>query len=328
MVKTVKIASILIALLVVIIVALPVVLGANKGDAKTKESLEVQSVVERFKRTQGDRAKKDADQKPPLVKEAEDFALYLNPPKPKVERVRPPVERETVAVPVVQSKARTARFNLIATCVHESNPALSVALIDEPGLDRRWVRQSDVVGHLIIREIKDGSVIINDGTRTYPLTMVEEPQQTSLVVGKSDESTIPANRTPALINNTGLDKTALVKKQAAAARRSAESIQNRQRSAPVISPEEQKLFDKFIEELNNTINESADGDTDEQSHEKADEIIMQYFSDIENMRVSGKEAEKLNDLGEKLDSEKKDPNQPEVDKTPVNSRRRRPPVLR
>jgi len=51
MIKTVRIASILTALLVVIIVALPVVLGANNGGTKTRKSFEVQSVVERFKMT-------------------------------------------------------------------------------------------------------------------------------------------------------------------------------------------------------------------------------------------------------------------------------------
>lgn len=328
MIKTVRIASILTALLVVIIVALPVVLGANNGGTKTRKSFEVQSVVERFKMTRGERAKKDADQIPPLVKEAEDFALYLNPPKPPV-KMRPPVDRPTIAVPPVKPPVITAKFNLIATCVHESNPAFSVALIDEPGRDRRWVRQSDVVGHLIIKEIKEGSVIINDGTRTYPLAMAERPVETSLVVGKSaaGESKLPTDLPPVLLNNIGLDKTALIKKQTPAAKRPAESIRNQQRSAPIRSPEEQKLFDKFIEQLSGISVESGDEAVKEQGLEKTDEMIEKFFSEIENMRISGKEAQKLDDLGKKLDSEKKDPNQPKVDKTPASSRRR-PPVLR
>ncbi len=331
MTKTVRIASSLIALLVVII-TLPVVLGANTDNIKTKKPSEIQSVVESFKKTRGDRAKKDTDQKPPLVKEAEDFALYLNPPKPKVkrERVKPPVEKKDIALPPVQSISRTAKFNLIATCVHESNPSLSVALIDEPGRDRRWVRQSDVVGHLIIKEIKEGSVIINDGTRTYPLTMAERPVETSLVVGKSaaDDSKFQTELPPILLDNIGLDKTNLIEKQTPATKRPAEAIQNQQRPTPIRSPEEQKLFDKFIEELGSLATESDDKAARERSAEQADEMIKRLFSDIENTtRVSGKEAQKLDDLGKKLDSEKKDPNQPKVDKAPASSRRR-PPILR
>jgi hypothetical protein len=332
MTKTVRIASSLIALLAVII-TLPAVLGANTDNIKTKKSSEVQSVVESFKKTRGDRAKKDTDQKPPLVKEAEDFALYLNPPKPPTverERVEPPVERTDTALPPVQSISRTAKFNLIATCVHESNPPLSVALIDEPGRDRRWVRQSDVVGHLIIKEIKEGSVIINDGTRTYPLTMAERPVETSLVVGKSaaDDSKFQTELPPVLLDNIGLDKTDLIEKQTPVTKRPAEAIRNRQRPAPIRSPEEQKLFDKFIEELGSIATESGDKAAKERSVEQADEMIKKLFSDIENTtRVSGKEAQKLDDLGKKLDSEKKDPNQPKADKTPASSRRR-PPILR
>jgi hypothetical protein len=332
MIKTVRIASILTALLVVIIVALPVVLGANNSGAKNKKSYDVQSVVERFKKNRGERAKKDTDQKPPLVKEAEDFALYLNPPKPepKAEIVKPPAPRKTAALPPVQSVSRTAKFNLIATCVHESNPALSVALIDAPGGDRRWVRPSDVVGHLIIKEIKEGSVIINDGARTYPLDMVARPVETSLVVGKSTTgaSKLPTDSSPVLTNGIGFEREALIEERISAAKRSDESVRNQQSSEPVISAEEQEIFDKFIEELDGIL---AGPFEDEASREKSfmetDALMEKYFSELENMRIGGKEAQKLDDLGKKLDSEKKDPNQPKVNKAPA-SPRRRPPVLR
>ena len=89
------------------------------------------------------------------------------------------------------------------------------------------------------------------------------------------------------------------------------------------SPEEQEIFNKFVEELNNTIDEAAR----KRGAEEANELIEKFFSDIERMRISGKEAQKLDDLGKKLDSEKSDPNQPKVDKRPTSSRRR-PPVLR
>lgn len=89
------------------------------------------------------------------------------------------------------------------------------------------------------------------------------------------------------------------------------------------SPEEQEIFNKFVEELDNTIAEAAR----KRGTEEANELIEKFFSDIESMRISGKEAQKLDDLGKKLDSEKRDPNQPKVDKSPASSRRR-PPVLR
>ena len=73
--------------------------------------------------------------------------------------------------------------------------------------------------------------------------------------------------------------------------------------------------------------ESGDAAAKEQDSEKTNEMMQKFFSDIENMRISGTEAQKLDDLGKKLDSRKKDPNQPEVNKAPASSKRR-PPVPR
>lgn len=311
MVKTVRIASIIATLSAIVFIILPAVSGASVGKKKAEKSFEAQSVVETFKKTQGDRSRRKSDQVPPLVKEAQAFALYLNPPK--VVPTQQPVDRSRTALPPITPIQRGAKFNLIATCVHKSNPKLSVALIDEPGKDRRWVRQSVKVGHLIIKEVKDGFVVINDGTRTYELPMAQKPVETSLVVGKSsaDAKTLQTGRPAVLTEITKYQRTSLTPEKLTTAKTPPKTVQKNKKTPPQITAEEQELMNKFIDNIDNIIAETGiDKAATEENLKKADALIEKYFSELENMRITGKEAKKLNDLGKKLDSQKNDPNQP------------------
>ncbi len=50
-----------------------------------------------------------------------------------------------------------------------------MVLIDEPGKGLHWVRQSSMVGHLLIKEVKDGIVVVKDNNGTFELKAEEEP---------------------------------------------------------------------------------------------------------------------------------------------------------
>lgn len=314
MVKTLRITSILIAVLAVAILALPVVSGADTDSKKTKKDSGFESVVEKFKKTEHGRTAKSADQTPPLIKEAKAFALYLNPPKPKVQRAQSPViPRTDRAIPPVISIPRNAQFNLIGTCIHQSDPNLSVALIDVLGKDQRWVRQSEAVGHLIIKKIKQGSVVINDGTRTYELPMIAKPVEKSLVVGKttSDQPTPEIDSETILSDIIKSQGERVSGKPLTEPKRFSQKQPKAVRTAPDITPEQEEFVKKFMEEIGQLpLGEDASGIKIQESFEKFDAMMEKYLSDIENMRISGKEEEKLNNLGKELDNIKKDPNQP------------------
>lgn len=283
MIKTLRITGIITAVLAVVFLVFPVVFGV-RSDEEVEQSLRSAGVVEEFNKIRGAKAEDSESQTSPLVKQAEAFALYLNPP-PKPERAaasrRPGITHRPPAV--------SAKFKLIGTCVHASDPEMSVALIDEPGKGFRWVRQSGRVGHLVIERVKDGVVVVRDGKRTFEL-VAARPDRRSLVKGKR-----------ASPGETGSEPALSVLDEAGA------EIMNSEFSQ--MSPEEQEAWaEKFFAVLE----AMAAGEPNE-SGEKADsELSVEESAELENlietMRVSDEEAEKLNHLGEELKDVQHDPN--------------------
>lgn len=183
--KIVKIISIFVSIVAVAVIILPAVWGADTA----KESQNVaanNNILQRFQKTRVAKQSASQDEVSPLVKEAKAFSLYLNPPPPPppppvgpgkansdpgvfIEPPRPPVP---------------GQFKLIATCVNESNPELSLALIDLPGEGTKWVRQSSKVNYLIIKEIKAGMVVASNGQQSINIMIEPKPFQPSLVKGQ------------------------------------------------------------------------------------------------------------------------------------------------
>jgi len=192
MLKTLRITSVLVVVLAVVFFVLPAVFGV-RGDEGSEQFLSFPSAIEKFNEAKGEKIAESDSQVSPLVKEAEAFGLYLNPPKPKAPPRRPARERGGSAprppAPV------SAKFSLIGTSYYALRPELSLALIDEPGEGFHWVRQSSEVGHLIIEEIGDGLVVVRDGQRTFELE-VERPKKRSLVKGSISDVRITSSEPP------------------------------------------------------------------------------------------------------------------------------------
>ena len=166
MIKTLRITSVLVAILAVIFVALPVVYGV-RNDKDIENFLNSPSVVDNFRDKAGsDKTKAGRNQISPLVKQAGAFALYLNPPKTQPSK---PGKTKSKTTTRPRPREVSNKFDLIATSYYALRPEMSLALIkkSEGGLD--WVRQSSKVGHLIIEQVKDGVVVIRDGERTFKL---------------------------------------------------------------------------------------------------------------------------------------------------------------
>ncbi len=168
MIKTLRITGVVVAILAGVLIkflVLPMVTNVAR-DLQVEGVLDSNSVVERFKETKGAHAKSTGNKTSPLVLQATAYARYLDPPA----RVRPPVTgggRGLVKPPIIGPT--TPKFTVFATTVFESNPELSQALIDEPGRGRHWVRQSSMVGHLLIEQVKDGVVIVKSSKETFEL---------------------------------------------------------------------------------------------------------------------------------------------------------------
>ena len=170
MIKTLKVASILVVICAVALVAFVVVLGI-RGDKQIAEFLDAPGVIEKFRKF-AKTVDDDVDQVSPLIEQAKAFALRINPPpppKPKQPKAAPQKQtaKKQAPEPPRPKAPVTARFKLVATCRYEQQPERSLALVDRPPQGLKWFRQGDNVGHLTIQQVKDGSIVCSDGQELF-----------------------------------------------------------------------------------------------------------------------------------------------------------------
>jgi hypothetical protein len=189
-------------MLAIVLLILPAVFGV-RSDPKIEEFLKSPGAVDNFVAAKGQRPARDESQTSPLVKQAVDFARYLNPPPPPPPKAAPAAAR--VAAQPAPPVAVTPKFNLVGTSFYADRPELSLALIDEPGKGFNWVRQGSAVGHLTIEQIKDGSITIRDGQGTSEMTVKVNQTWRSLLKNPPPEipSASPRGGQPAAPPTTG-----------------------------------------------------------------------------------------------------------------------------
>jgi len=192
MIKTLRITSFLAAILAITFFVTLVVYGVQK-DEDIEKYLNSPDVITQFKTAKGNLAKTNDNQISPLVQQAQAFSLILNPPKPKeTTRTQPGRSKPNVAAePNVKPK-----FTIKGTSYFEANPELSMVLIDEPGKGTHWVKQSTMVGHLLIEDVKDGLVIVKSSEGTYELKLEEKLTTSASSNASSRSSSVPNRSTP------------------------------------------------------------------------------------------------------------------------------------
>jgi hypothetical protein len=294
MIKTLRITSVVAAILAGVFFVFPVIYGVRKDESVDK-LLNLPSVKKKFEKDVAD-SKTKTGQSPdsPLVKQAEAFALYLNPLKPSIRK--PPIKGGKI--PSISSKVNvTPKFTVLATIVYPDNPMLSQALINEPGSGRHWVRQSTIVGHLFVEQIKEGIVVLKSGDEITNLEIAEKAGTVS--TGKpSTASPLISNRMP-------------TKPQATAFSRAASNV-TRTRSipkrAPINSRNEEKI-DELVDKLKDLQKSSASDKTDSKIDPKERNArIQELISKYKSIRVSAEESEKLDSMGEEMKDIQEDPN--------------------
>jgi hypothetical protein len=275
MIKTLRITSIIAVVLAVVFFVIPAVFGA-RGDKQIEQFLHSASVVEKFKEAKGGKSKDSQHEISPLVKQAEAFALYLNPPvKPKIE---PSVPRSKPRPKGVVSP----KFKLIGTSRYALHPELSLALIDEPGKGLRWVKQSNRVGRLIIEQIKDGLVVVRDGKRTFEL-VAERPEKRSLLKKNSSSGRITSSK----LIEMAAEVQVSTKEKAALAK-------------------EAKAIQADVELGKTDLGPTA---------EEIAAVRERLLSELETTRIGAEEARKLGRLGRRLKDVQQEPNRVEDDIT-------------
>lgn len=289
MTKTLRITSIIAAAAAVAIFVFPSVFG-GRIDPDVVKFLDAPGVVEKFKEVRGAQNAEAQNQVPPLVTQAQAFALYLNPPPPP-EPTPPPTAVIRAEAP--RPKMVTPKFKLIGTSFYALHPEMSLALIDEPGKGLRWVRQASQVEHLVIDKVEDGKIIVRDGQRTEELVAERQPVR-SLVKSK----TPAANEQPQPPVET------------AVAPETAETTEN--------SSDAQAEMQKLLDEIAAMEKESDPNKTDSNEGDKeAAAATKELLSKLQTMSVSKEEANNLENLGQQLKEDREEPNQPPVASPPI-----------
>ena len=243
---------------------------ASKRDKDIRELLDSPSVVEKFKKTQGKQTKKSKDKESPLVKEAKSFALYLNPPQ-KVEKRPPKIDKRTKSI-VKKPTNASAKFEIVGTSYAESDPSMSLALLDIAGKGLRWIRQGETVGHLVIEEVKPGgTIVIRDGKNTSEMT-VDKPVKMSLLKDKPPDMKELSGQIESMLSAS----SDLRSKTSRGVRPSAS---DKLKARPELSEEEVKqqelMMEQLLDQVGQMFKASEGADSSDTSGGKDEEAIKQ-----------------------------------------------------
>ena len=295
MIKTLRITSVVAAILAGVFFVFPVIYGV-RSDERIDEFLKLPSVKEKFEDVSDNKAKAGESRVSPLVEQAEAFALYLNPVKPVVRTT----SKVTKTTNIDSKVAVTPKFPVYATIYFAGNPELSQALIDEPGRERRWVRQSSQVGHLFIEQIKDGVVVVTSGGKTFDLLLEEKPETNILNRSSSSVSTKTgvSSRIRSPLPSSGRIPASSARRPIIAPR------------IPNTSAEDNEKMGQLVDRLKDLQNDSkSDNAAPGLDSEERAARIQELISKFKSTRVGAEESKKLGSLGEKLNDVQEDTNQ-------------------
>ncbi|MHC4076474.1 MAG: hypothetical protein ACYSRZ_08705, partial [Planctomycetota bacterium] len=160
-----------------------------------------------------------------------------------------------------------------------THPELSLALIDQPGKGFRWIRQSAEVGHLVIEQIKDGSIVVRDGEKIFEL-VAKRPEKRSLLKKPATDQT-----------GAGSASTSSTRNKAG----TAEDI------LPPVPEDTAAFMEKLIVELEQMQlkAEEIEQELDDANGNDMD-VLGKMISELKTMKISPEEARQLDDLGRQL----------------------------
>jgi len=308
MIKTLRITTIVTAILAGLLFVFPVFFGV-RADEKTEQFLNSPGVVEKFKQANGNKQNGNDSQVSPLVKQAEAYALYLNP-APEPTRTAP-IRQQPIVSP--KPPKAYAKFSLVGTSVHATKSEESLAFIKEPGKGLFWVRPGSKVGHVTVEQIGEGLIVCRDeqGNSEQILAQPRQPEL-SLLEGSSSASA-----------RTNIPVAAHI--PAPTSSKATAGVTTKKPSAPQISEEENAALDDLIEKLKVLQSSSGSDKTSSPGSNEPDEAALEkLISDLKSTHVDAQEAEKLGNLGKELNGIRQDPNRPQ----PSRDRRQIMPVRR
>ncbi|MDH7598295.1 MAG: hypothetical protein QHH07_01500 [Sedimentisphaerales bacterium] len=181
MIRTLCITSVVAGLLAVGLMVLLSMYGV-KPDQETVRLLAAPSIIEQFKDRPATQPRTEVVSV--LEELANGLARLINPPAPAPAQGQPRTGPTNIALPATRPRP-SAKFKLLATSFHPTDPNLSRALIELDTIDRKqvWVRVGQTIEHYTITEIRDGAILYG-GPDNVQLVQVEaRPPKVSLLAG-------------------------------------------------------------------------------------------------------------------------------------------------
>ncbi len=315
MVNTLRITSIVAVIAAVILLALVVgprsfvpkllMKYAVGGDEEVERILTAAGVVERFREDQGDQNQTQKDVTPPLVKQAETLAKILNPPK-----AAPPRPKTAGAgrrsTPIVKPGAASAKFNLVGTSYLASDPESSFAYIRLPDSTVQWVRKGDEIGHLVVKEIRNGSILCWDGHKDVEEVAEPMPATASLLEASSASAVgvQPKVALKAVAPKRGIANPASGRITGPPAPRTWSPGRNRAQPNSLMAPAERRAMEDLVTRLKAS---NEPGST--VSSEERAALMKRLMTDLRSARTGAEDTKKVEDLGRELnEAQKAEPN--------------------
>jgi len=242
-------------------------------DRGVKQFLEGPGAVTRFNTRNDNQVPDNQDKTPLLVRQAQTLEGIINPREPQAAAVSVPqtVTRGPATPPPPPQSS--AKFELFGISYSPSNPTSSLAYIRLPDNTYEWVMQGSEIGHMVIKQVKNDSIICFDGKRMSEMTL--EPAidtasilETGAVSVASDRITDGASPlSPRLTGQDAASLNELVQRLKQELQKDSKSDQAGSNAAPaekaaaagkliteykssLVSPEEAQNLEKLGEQLN------------------------------------------------------------------------------
>lgn len=161
------------------------------------------SAVQLYKERSAEQWRAARERTPPLVAQAQALASYLAPPAQAATERSARASSPTRDIAATSSpRVVSVKFRLLGTSYYANRPEESMALITEPSAgdaERRWVEEGSALGHFVVQEIREGSIVLRNGEDVRELTIEHRTPRRNLVrdvhpasrkVSKADPDTI------------------------------------------------------------------------------------------------------------------------------------------
>lgn len=265
------------------------------GSEKMEKILASAGAVDRFRELHtGDDPNNDTT--PPLVKQAEAFKDIIDP------KVVAPVVADAPKTPIAprsgpskKQEPTSQQFTLLGTACSLSDPSSSFAYIRSVDNTCQWVACGSEIGHFLIKEVREDSIVCWDGRRESVLTIEAVPDRVSLLEsdGEAPEPAAVETSEPVEVKTA----SPLPNQLHLPGNR---PVPSPSQVSPKLTTGERESLDDLTDKLRNLRGVSGDGLAADANRAAVEKLI----SELKSSRVSPEETKNLENLGADSSTEK------------------------